>query len=240
MVGGWIGSAIAVLVSPLEGIGNAIGVGFDFVKTNFVNVINKIGTLSSDVGKWLADVSKDTLKIGIDIVGKLGNLGSQIGGFFDALGSSIGNWFDSLVGGVTNLASDIGDWFADLFKSLGSIVAFLNPFDDKFIFKVAFVPSDGFVQNKLTSLKTGLDTRFAFVGQTRDAFNAIRSTVTDSSWQGLKATIPLINKELTIISPVMINEAAGKMKAWIGGFISVLMAIYIVKRGSRVIGAGKG
>ncbi|MFT8323694.1 MAG: hypothetical protein ABF649_22930, partial [Bacillus sp. (in: firmicutes)] len=96
-----------------------------------------------------------------------------------------------------------------------------------------------YFENKLTDLKYSIEGRFAFFYQLKDAFGAVTNAISSPKWDGIKATVPFINKELTVVSPDFVNAAAPKIKAFIGGFIVLFLFGYIFRRASVLLGVGK-
>lgn len=250
------------MVSPLINLGHAIGNGFDWLGDKLGDVWSVISDFSSNVGSWISALSSDLASWFADLGSNLGtwfkNVGSNIASFsssvgkwFLELGSDIGAFFSTLFSNIADFSKSVGTWFGDLFKKLGSwfldviniigdVLAYINPFSDKFLLKIAFIPKDGFIDKKVGDLKDTVEDRFAFINQINDAFKSVTSAIESHQWQGIKATVPIINKEVTVISPTFVNFAANKLKAWIGGLIVVILLGYLFKRGSRIIGAGKG
>lgn len=192
------------------------------------DVWQSVKDLGSTIGGFFSDLGTDLGEWFLDVGGWFVDLGKDIGGFFSDLGESIGGWF-----------KDVFKWFGDLFDSMGEMLSYINPFSDKFFLKIAFVPADGFMMDRLEGSKQVLNERFFFLEQISDSMDAVLTRISEPTWQGFKAEIPLINKEVTVISPVMVNEASGKIKAWVSGIIIVVMIMYLIKSGGKVIGAGK-
>lgn len=234
-IGGWFSNVGNWLVDLGKNIGNyLIDLGKDIGK-DLVSLGTKIGGFFSDLGKGI-------VKLGETIGGFFKPVVEWLGDLFDGLGK----WFGSVFDWLGNILDSLGEWFADLFKgiadifkSIGEMLDYINPFSKKFFLYLAIVPDEGYFQKTSDNLKAVASERFNFFYQAKDAFGAVREAVTSPEWQGFKAKIPLINKEVTVISPVFVVASAGKMKAWIGGIIVLVMSIYVFRRTATVIGAGR-
>lgn len=225
-------SGLATVGDYLLDLGSSIGGFFSELGSDLGGWFGDVGRwfvdLGADLGEWFGDVGSWFAELGKDIGGWLLDLGSSIGGFFGTLGDSLGGWFKSVF-----------KWFGDLFDSMAEMLSYINPFSEKFFLYIAFVPEDGFMMERLEGSKQVLNDRFFFLEQITDSLDAVLERVSEPTWKGLKAEIPLINKEVTVVSPVMVNEASGKIKAWVSGIIIVVMIMYLIKSGGKVIGAGK-
>jgi hypothetical protein len=149
--------------------------------------------------------------------------------------SAIGNWF-----------ADVGTWFVDLanwsntiFNRIGTVANYLNPVHKDFFLWVALIPSEGYFEAKTQLLYDTLDGRFAFIGQINDAMKEVTKAISSGKWPGVKATIPIIEREMVIVDPIFVNSASAKLKAWIGGLIVMILFGYLVRKGSKLLGEGR-
>lgn len=124
----------------------------------------------ADSGGLLSGIV-DTVKQIAEGVKSLGStIVDGLAGFFKDLGSDLAGWFKDLGGWFKDLGSDIGGWFKELgtnlkdwFKGVkDSILGLPQTIIDGIssLFQFLFVPADGFLNDKVTSLKTALAGRF--------------------------------------------------------------------------------
>jgi Flp pilus assembly pilin Flp len=209
-VGGLIGSTIEVLVSPLNALGNAFSSGLNAVG-------NALDSVGSSIGGWFSD------------------LGSNIHSWTTDFSSSVGGWFSNFLGGVKDNVSSI-------FTKMGTIVDYLNPNSSNFFIKIAFVPSATFMDSYNKDMHDLWYSKFAIFSQLQDTFTAVKSAV-DSSvnhWDGLQVDLSKygIGKQ-TIVDPSFANMLIPKLKFWIGGLVYFLTAMWLLRKISIVVGAGR-
>lgn len=224
----------------MNDVWNAIKSGFSALGNEIIDLASNMGGWFADVGTWFGDLADDLGEWFGDIGTWLVELGGTIGGFFADIGKDIGGWFGSVFEWFGDIFDGLGGWFGDLFEDIGEVISYINPFSKNFLLYIAFVPDDGFMSGRLADTRHVLNDRFFFLTQMSDAMDSVLTRISEPTWKGFKAEIPLIKKEVTVISPVMVNEASGKIKAWVSGIIIVIMVLYLIKQGGRVIGAGKG
>lgn len=221
-VTGWIGDTLSFLVTPLTYIGDAI---------SFV---------SEQIGKQLIDLYESTLD-GFKSIGTfISDLSSSMGQYFSDLGSSFVDGLNDLYDGLAKFLDDIWKTIKSIFSSLDDLLDYINPFSDKFILKIAFIPEEGYLEDKLDDLKYDLERRFAFIDQINDSMKSVTKAVSSQKFEGWKITLPYVDKELQVVNPYMINEIMPKLRYFLGGVMVITTFIYLIRRGGRVIGAGKG
>lgn len=175
-----------------------------------------------------------------NLSGWLADLGSDIGGWLSDLGSALSKSIKDMWDGLTKNLIDLWDSIKDIFNSLKEMLSYINPFSDKFILKVAFIPEDGYFDEKVKDLKADVMARFAFFNQIDDALDSVTQAISTQQFKGWEVKIPYTGKTLNIIDTQFINAFAPKMRYFTGGFFVIITLIYLTKRGGRVIGAGKG
>lgn len=210
------------------------------ISDGFVNLSHWLSDLGDSLGKSIKDMWHgladglsdlwDAISLGFkNLSGWLSDLG-------DALAKSIKDMWDGLTKNLVDLWKSVGK----IIDNFVEMLSYINPFSDKFILKVAFIPKEGHLQKELMEFRGTINRQFAFLSQIGDSFDAVRATVESSSFQGWKVRFPHTDRELQVVNGFMIDAIAPKMRYFIGGFIVILMSIYVTKRGSRMLGAGKG
>lgn len=181
--------------------------------------------------------------VGSSIGGWFSDLGNNIGGFFNNLWSNISGGFKSVTDWFGTLSNNIGGWFQTVFSDLGSVLDYLNPWSDKFILKVAFVPSQDFMDSYKSDFNSALTEKFAFFYELSDSLQAMITAAQSNidSWQGVSISLPQYGVgTIHVIDPQFANLAIPKIKFWIGGLMYFLTGMWIIRKVSNVLGAGKG
>lgn len=192
------------------------------------------------LGEGLSDLWTATSNGFNNLSGWLSDLGSDIGSWLSDLGDSIGKGIKDMWDGLSKNLNDLWESIKDIFNSVKSILNYINPFSDKFILKVAFIPEDGYFDKKVNDLKADVSARFAFFKQVDDALGAVTQAISTQQFKGWEVKVPYTGKTLNIIDTQFINAFAPKFRYFTGGFFVIITLIYLIKRGGRVIGAGKG
>lgn len=160
-----------------------------------------------------------------------------------SVAKGIGNVVTTIASSIGDLLKSVGGWFADLFGYLADLLSYINPFSDNFILKVALIPSDGFFGEYFAELKGIVTEKFAVVGQIRDTINALNSAIGDNVLgNDFTITIDLSNYGIgkqDIVSMTAIHYYGEKVKFWISGFIYFLVAMWLYRKFSSVLGVGK-
>ncbi len=183
---------MGVLSQPITALAN----GFD----NFVtNVGNFFGNLTNSLGNWFSDVFTNlqtmTSNIGNWFAGigdKIQGFAEDVSGFFNGLTVTIVNWFTDLIDDLQELSLNIGNWFSELsdniagfFEELGDkitvIMSYLNPLSDNFFLKIAFIPSEDFVEMNNERMALLGEQKFGFVDDFKYFFNDLKNNLTDGS-----------------------------------------------------------
>lgn len=114
---------------------------FDKVVSAVKTVGSAVGDFSKAVGGWFKDLGSDLAGWFKELGGWFKDLGSDIGGWFKELGTNLKDWFKGVKDSILGLPQTIIDGISSLFQFL-------------------FVPADGFLNDKVSSLKTTLAGRF--------------------------------------------------------------------------------
>lgn len=231
MVADWLGETLGILVSPLNAIGDAIqwvadGIGselssmgrnlsswFDGVSDNFNSITSSLGSWFSDIGTWFAD------------------LGSDIGSWFSDLADSLGHFFSSLF-----------DNLADLLGKFVDLLDYINPLSEKNFMRILLIPSDGYFDSYTSEFKTEINKKFPIFAQTLDTWDALKNAVGDrlNGWDGFSVNLSKYGAgEIVIVDPTFVNAVAPKLRYWIGASFYFFTFLFIIRRSSQLIGAGR-
>lgn len=121
---------------------------------------------------------------------------------------------------------------------LESLVDYLNPVSENFFLKLAFIPSEGFLQAQVTELKIVLESKFPLINQVRDTINAVtNNSYGSSTWGGITADFSHYGAgTVTVVSPEFVNFVAPKIKFWMAGFIIFITLLATWRRASQILG----
>lgn len=75
----------------------------------------------------------------------------------------------------------IGEGFNNFVNTICEIINYLNPWHENFFLKVAFIPSDGYLEAFVSDIKTVFDDKFAFISDIKDFLNNIFGVVIDKN-----------------------------------------------------------
>lgn len=221
----------------LTDLGSGIGKNLSDLGTSFSKSIKDMW---DGLAQGLSDLWS-AISDGFENLSKwLSDLGSDIGDWLADLGTKFAKSIKDMWDGLAKNLTDLWDSIKDIFETLMDIFDFINPFSDKFFLKIAFIPEEGYFSEKTSDLKADLESRFAFMGQIKDAFGAVTQAVTTQQFKGWQVKVPYTGKTLNIIDTTFINAFAPKLRYFTGGFFVIITLIYLIKRGGRVVGAGKG
>lgn len=218
--GGWWDN-IGSLDGLRDIIGGVLNTSLNILLSPLKAIGDALGALGSALGK------------GLDfIASSLGSLGSAIGEGFSNLGLSFSNGINSIL-----------EVFTSIGEAIQQIISWLNPFSKDFILKLAFIPSEQYMNNYGDELKGVIMDKFAVVGQIHDTIKALTTAIDDNVLgNDFRITIDLskygIGKQ-DIVSMTALNYYGEKIKFWISGFIYFLVAMWLYRKFSSVLGVGK-
>lgn len=110
-----------------------------------LDLSDKIFSKLGDVLATLVDGFKDLAK-------------KIVNGFSDLI-SNMKTWFGDLIDSVVNLFTSLGDWFGQLFSNILNLPSLIiEGFKD--LLQFLFVPKDGFLDDKISSVKDTLAKKF--------------------------------------------------------------------------------
>ena len=124
-------------------------------------------------------------------------------------------------------------------EPLVAIGNYVNPFHEKFLLKIAFIPSDEFLETRLLSFEETIMDRLPVIGEIRDMLDSMSaSDYIDSTWAGVNIDFQgrYGLSEVQIISPVFINHVAPKIKFWLSGIMIFCCAMWSLNRFTRFLG----
>jgi len=150
------------------------------------------------------------------------------------LTTSLGTWFsdlkEGLINNVVSLGVDIGSWFNSLFSKGDGIISsivnlpstIINGFKD--LFTTLFVPSNDYFTGTFGSVKEKAMNKFGV----HDLNGLNQLNVSESSPNDVSVTLIVSGVSFTgkIIDMSFIDKYRNTFKAWVGGFIAVLLIIY--------------
>lgn len=122
----------------METLGSSIVDGLSSFFSNVVTAVNAVCSAVGKVAETIINGLSDWFK---SIIKGIKDFSSSVGDWFSGLGSSLGNWFGNLIDNILSIPSVIVKGFKELLQLL-------------------FVPSDGFLNDKISSLKDKLASRF--------------------------------------------------------------------------------
>ena len=231
MVNGWVGETLSFLVSPLNAIADAVQ------------------WVANGIGSELQNMSRDFAEWYDGITSNFTSLGDSIGGFFstitDAIGSwfgDVGRWFAGLGDSLARFFGSLTDVVIDVFDSFVTLLDYLNPLSENNFLKILFIPKDGFFTTYFSDLKSALDNKFPIANQIRDTWDSIKTAVSDrvNGWDGFKVDMSRYGAgTLTIVDPTFVNYVAPKLRFWIGAALYFMTFLFLIKRSSQLIGAGR-
>lgn len=113
-----------------------------------------------------------------------------------------------------------------------SIVDYLNPFSENFFLRIAFVPREGYLKDKVSSTFDKASKKFPAISQLKDSFSALLTSTSDvTSWEGIKVNFSRYGiGEVVIVSPAFVNLLGNKLKFWISGCIWFMFVLYFLRR----------
>jgi hypothetical protein len=155
----------------------------------------------------------------------------------DSFFASIGAFFGDILGSLASPLLSIGQAIGSVGDLINNILNFLNPFSEQFFLKIAFVPSQEFMNSFTGDIKDSFEGKFAFVSQFRDTWNSITNTVGKDSWEGITYNNPIIG-EVVIVNPIAVNAYSHKIKFWIGGCVVLLTIVMTIRRIGGIAGGG--
>lgn len=97
----------------------------------------------------------------------------------------------SLADGFNNLINGIRDFFEDTIAAIGEVLNYLNPLSEKFILKIAFIPSEGYFEEFAGEIKQSFDNKFAFISGIGDVLKRLFNCVIDTDPKPPEFTVNL-------------------------------------------------
>jgi len=145
--------------------------------------------------------------------------------------------------GVASALSSIYTAISSINNNLSLVISYLNPLSENFFLKLAFLPSQEYLSNYATQYRELFDSKFTVLSQIDDSISAFNQAIESASsgeWQGIKIDLTRYGAgELSIVSSEAINYYSQKIKFWLSAFMYFITALFVVKRVSTVLGAGR-
>lgn len=165
-------------------------------------------------------------------------------GFEWDFGGLFGDLAEVIAGGFSGIVSFLTDKFGQIHGSLVSLIDYFNPSSDSFILKIAFIPEEGYFENKINELKDKAQDSVGLFSQLEDTFNSVAQAVTDDDhWEGVKVDLSCYGVgnigEVMVIDPTFINFSSDKIKFWISGLIWFTLLLWLVRRVAGFWGRGE-
>lgn len=135
---------------------------------------------------------------------------------------------------IAQSIGSLGDLISDSFTA---VLNFLNPESEGFFLKVAFVPSETYMNNWKDEIMNTFQFKFQFIEQFSDTWDSITNTVGKDQWEGITYNNPIIG-EVVIVNPIAVNTYSYKIKYWIGGCIVLLTIVMSIRRIGGIAGGG--
>ena len=122
------------------------------LSTFFGNVVDAVNAVKSAVGKIAKDVIDGLSGFLEKIIKNIKDFSDSVGEWFSKLKDAFGMWFK-------DLGDSLHGWFTDVVDTVTGLPAtIVQGFND--LLNLLFVPEDGFLNDKVSSLKTTLAGRF--------------------------------------------------------------------------------
>jgi hypothetical protein len=122
------------------------------LSTFFGNVVDAVNAVKSAVGKIANDVIDGLSGFLEKIIKNIKDFSDSVGEWFATLKDAFGMWFK-------DLGDSLHGWFTDVVDTVTGLPAtIVQGFND--LLNLLFVPEDGFLNDKVSSLKTTLAGRF--------------------------------------------------------------------------------
>lgn len=77
--------------------------------------------------------------------------------------------------------NELGEGFNSFVNVIGEIINYVNPWHEEFFLRVAFIPSEGFLETYVTDIKEIFDGKFTFISEIRDFLGNIFGAVVDTN-----------------------------------------------------------
>ena len=121
-----------------------------------------------DPATWLSDIG-DLISEGLGVLaGPIAALGEGFNNFIDG----VGDFFE-------NLIESLGTWFEDLGQWFDNLISYLDPTSERFFLTLSIIPSEGYLEEYATDIKTMLDGKFTFISEIRDFLGNLFGAVID-------------------------------------------------------------
>lgn len=184
---------------------------------------------------WLSDVGTKIRQLDLNITETIKN---KITSVTEKITESAKNTLDK----IKSLDDNIGKFFKDLLENVGELLDYINPFSENFFLYLAFIPDDEYWDDYSQNFGNLIKNKLGFFYQMVDTLKAFTYAVESNTgtFQGFKMDLSHYGiGQQTIVNGQAIAEYGAKLKFWIGGLMYFFTAMWLVKKISVVIGAGR-
>ena len=124
----------------------------------------------------------------------------------------------------------MASWFTTLFN-------WLNPFSDSFFLKVAFVPSDGYMDSKNAQLQSQMNDKFGWFNDLKTQISSMKLADSTGGLQNIHVTIPIVNQDVTIIDFSYLDDHASFIRGITSALVYFFIAMYLIRQGPKILGS---
>lgn len=161
----------------------------------------------------------------------------SIGSFWDSISSFMGETLDFLISPLEGIGDSLGGMVDGLLDIKNSISNFFSNFWSGLI--GIFVPSDGFLEDKIEETKAIINDKFAGVLEMKDNILNSISQIKNEEFEGVKIDLSgfFISGlgEYYILQPAPVNYYSYRIKPWISGLMIFLTFTYFLRKIISVI-----
>lgn len=85
----------------------------------------------------------------------------------------------------------LGQGFNNFVSTLGEIINYINPWHENFFLRVAFIPSEGYLESYVNEIREIFDDKFTFISEIRDFLGSLFGAVINTDPKPPEFTINL-------------------------------------------------
>jgi hypothetical protein len=117
-----------------------------------------------------------------------------------------------------------------------TILDYLNPLSDNFFLKIAFVPSNNYINNQFNTLQQNINYRFSWVTDIQSMIKSIKMSDTTGGIANIHAVIPIINRDVVVVDFKYLNDHAEFIRGLVSALIYFLIIIYLIRNVPLLLG----
>lgn len=138
----------------------------------------------------------------------------------------IGNLITERLGVLADPIIGLTEGFNSFVNVIGEVINYMNPWHENFFLKVAFIPSEGYLEAYVTDIKEMFDGKFTFISEIRDFLGNLFGAVIDPNPDPPEFTINLPGGKWGSGSVKIIDFSMfAQYRAFILNFIRVILWI---------------